>query len=292
MPADSLTVLTWNLFSPKTTGVATKENPHYNHLSDEERYWEHRWPKIVEEITVADAAIVCCQEVEPDSFADIAARLSALGYDAFTHKKPQKRSALAIFFKRRLTKVWEKQVKVKGMEKTLACGLSDGGRVLAVVTCHLEGHPLKPLDRLAQLEKTLGEIKALPHDALVVAGDFNAPLSEEDGRDSAVSAYMASGAVPAGTTEWGHEVSVPDGSVKRHGYELVSAYVPGAVSIALYGEEPSLIDHIWYSGSLELTGVRDIFFDRRFRDEVFERGLPNMRNPSDHLPLCAAFSWK
>jgi len=32
---------------------------------------------------------------------------------------------MAIFFKRRLLQVWEKHVKIKGFEKTLAIGLQD-----------------------------------------------------------------------------------------------------------------------------------------------------------------------
>merc|ERR1719223_650105 len=90
MPADSLTILTWNLFSPDTIGVATKENPHYNHLSDEERFWEHRWPKILGEIRSADATVVCLQEINKGLFGDIKTALAALGYDVFTHKKMQR----------------------------------------------------------------------------------------------------------------------------------------------------------------------------------------------------------
>lgn len=292
MPIAGISFLSWNLFNPDTIGLATKENPHYNHLSDEERFWEHRWPKILGEIRVADAAVVCLQEINTGLFGEIKDALAALGYASATHKRMQ-RNSLAIFWKQRLTKVWEKQVKIKGFEKTLAVGLEDAGRVVAVVTCHLEGHPQKSCDRLSQLEKTLAEIKGLHHDALVIAGDFNAPLVEEDGRSSAVTSYMSVGAIPQGTTEWGTDVVVPLGSIGHHGYELESAYSPGpAFSIALHGEGPALIDHMWFSHSLELTGVRDVFFKGGFRGNALQRGLPNDENPSDHLPLGAVLKWR
>jgi len=160
------------------------------------------------------------------------------------------------------------------------------------VTCHLEGHPGKASDRVAQLEKTLSEIKELPHDALVVAGDFNAPLAEDGWKNSAVSAYMCSGEVLAGTKEWGYDVSLPCGILNPHGYSLVSAYAPvAAVSICLHGEGPALIDHIWFSSSLELVGVRDVFFDKSFHTDLLARGLPNLQNPSDDLPLGSVFRW-
>lgn len=291
MLLDGFSVLCWNIFNPETVGVATRSNPHYNHLTDEERFWEHRWPKILDEIRIADAMVVCLQEISKGLFVEIKDALSALGYEVATHKKMQ-RNSLAIFFKETIPKVWEATVRIKGFEKTLAVGLKYGGRTIAVVTCHLEGHPEKSLERLEQLEKTFGEIQKLPHDAVVVAGDFNAPLAE-DGRNTAVSSYMSCGEVVAGSREWGREILATDGTLRHHGYELSSAYVAGpAVSIALHGEGPSLIDQIWFSRDLEIVGVRDVFFDQHFRAEALMRGLPNERNPSDHLPLGAVLRWR
>lgn len=291
MPAGGLSLFSWNLFNPDTVGLATKDNPHYNHLTDEERFWEHRWPKIMQEIRLADAAVVCLQEINKGLFGEMRDALVGLGYSSVSHKKMQ-RNSMAIFFKQGLAKVWEKNVRMKGFEKTVAVGLEYAGRVVAVVTCHLEGHPEKSLDRLAQLEATLSQIGDLPHEALIIAGDFNAPLVEVEG-DSAVSSFMSSGAVPDGTTEWGHQVEVPPGSLRHHGYALDSAYCPGpAASISLHGEAPALIDHIWFSRSLQLVGVRDVFFPGNFRDQVLMHGLPNIQNPSDHLPLGAVLRWR
>eukprot|EP00931_Biecheleriopsis_adriatica_P089430 TRINITY_DN63565_c0_g1_i1.p1 TRINITY_DN63565_c0_g1~~TRINITY_DN63565_c0_g1_i1.p1 ORF type:complete len:387 (+),score=56.49 TRINITY_DN63565_c0_g1_i1:139-1161(+) len=293
MPSDFLSILSWNLLNPDTRGLATKDNPHYDHLTDEERFWEHRWPKIFDEIRLADTAVVCLQEINKDLYEEIKGALAALGYACVTHKKMQ-RNSLAIFFKQeRLSKVWEKNVKVKGMEKTVAVGLEDAGQIIAVVTCHLEGHPEKAVDRIKQLEATFSEIKDLPHQALIVAGDFNAPLVEE-GRYAAVASYMSAGNVPAGMTEWGKKVCVDADTQHDHGYTFSSAYQSDHVfSISLHGERPALIDHIWYtSQSLELTAVRDVFFKDDFRQKASQHGLPNLQNPSDHLPLGVVLKWK
>jgi len=67
---------------------------------------------------------VCLQEINTGHFEELKDALAALGYNAFTHKKMQ-RNSMAIFFKRRLLQVWEKHVKIKGFEKTLAIGLQD-----------------------------------------------------------------------------------------------------------------------------------------------------------------------
>lgn len=300
MPAESLTVLSWNIFNPDTVGVQDKSNPHYIHLTDEERFWENRFPKIVEEIRIANAAVVCIQEINKDLYLNMHQALGNLGYEGVTHcehpypPKKMERNSLAIFFKHNLSKAWEKKVKVKGFQKTLAVGLRDGDRILAIVTCHLEGAPQKSAERLEQLAKTVSAIadqKTYPHDAIVIAGDFNAPLAE-DRQHSAVSSYLSSGVVPEGTMEMGYCVSSqPD--LTPHGYSLSSAYAPGAaMSISLHGEGPAFIDQIWFSGSLQLVGARDVCFDEAFRTDVLARGLPNLRNPSDHLPLGAAFHWK
>merc|ERR1712146_205179 len=127
--------------------------------------------------------VVCLQEIKKELYDEMRDALASLGYEAVTHaKEKMQRNSLAMFFKR-VKKVWEKNVRIRGFEKTLAVGLDAGGRTLAVVTCHLEGHPEKASDRIAQLATTFDEIKDLPHDAIVIAGDFNAPLVEQ-GRSS------------------------------------------------------------------------------------------------------------
>lgn len=103
---------------------------------------------------------------------------------------------------------------------------------------------------------------------------------------------MSSGVVALGATEWGQSVNISEGVVSSHDYSFTSCYAAGAVvSIAIHGEQPALIDHIWFSGSLELAAVRDVFLDHAFRRDLLAHGLPNLRNPSDHMPIGAVFRW-
>merc|ERR1712137_1092020 len=122
--------------------------------------------------------------------------------------------------------------------------------------------------------------------AVVVAGDFNAPLVENSSRCSAVTSYMATGRVAPHTTEWGHAIAT---DVQHHGHEFYSAYPASATSCCLHGEGPCLIDHMWFSRDLKLTGTRDVFLNKEFRERALCRGLPNEENPSDLLPLGATF---
>merc|ERR1719440_447293 len=62
-PSEGISILAWNVFNPDTIGVANKDNPHYNHLTDEERFWEHRFPKLRSEIQESNASIVCLTEI-------------------------------------------------------------------------------------------------------------------------------------------------------------------------------------------------------------------------------------
>lgn len=170
----------------------------------------------------------------------------------------------------------------------LAIGLECGEYVLAVVTCQLEGEPSMAAERVARLEKTFGDICELPHDALVVAGDFNAPLVENGWRNSALSSFMRMGMVPCGTTEWQLEVA-PFMSQVSHRYASEPVYcLPFGQAI----RHMDMVDNIWHSDGLCLTSVRDPFFDQAFRTNAFAHGLPNLQNPSDHLPLGASFLWR
>jgi len=190
-----------------------------------------------------------------------------------------------------------KPVTVKGFEKTLAVGLRCGQCVLAVITCQLEGEPKQAKDRVERLDKTFNQIHSMPHDAVVIAGDFNAPLVEPGWRNSAVSSYMRTGRVPLGTSEWGLETSPPKISA-GHGYAFQPVYSGGTFTRSKRSCGGSsctcgtlMVDQIWFSMHLRLTCARDFFFDQDFQEEAAVQGLPNPKNPSDHLPLGASFQW-
>lgn len=230
--SDDVSVLTWSICNPDKI---TYDPAHYEHLSPEERDWKYRFPKIMQEVQAANTSIVCMQQINQQLYAEIKTAFEALGYDGCTHKKMQ-RNSLAIFYRSPLKKAWEKHVRFKGLEKTMVIGLQCGENVLAVITCQLEGEPEKAAERIDRLQKTFSEIRSLNFDAVVVAGDFNvptvesgsfdAPLAEIGWRNSALSSYMRTGKVPAGTKGRGLEVAeIP--AVEGHSLALEPVYHPG-----------------------------------------------------------------
>merc|ERR1712003_244196 len=101
------------------------------------------------------------------------------------------------------------------------------------------------------------------------------------------------GRVPAGTREWGLEVAqIP--VVEGYNLALLPVYHPnGTITYSKrIGEglcRAGMVDQIWFSSDLQLTSACDPFFDEEFRRGVLAQGLPNLSNPSDHLPLVASF---
>ncbi len=67
---------------------------------------------------------------------------------------------------------------------------------------HLEGHPLKSVARVTQLQNSLRDlaqgVHSAAHHAVVVAGDFNCQM-----RSSACGAYLSFQSCPPGVLEWG-----------------------------------------------------------------------------------------
>jgi len=165
------------------------------------------------------------------------------------------------------------------------------GRCVAVLNCHLEGSPQESAQRVKQLQTGLKQLGMVRHQAVIVAGDFNCDL-----RSSASAAYLAFGSVPAGVLEWGREVPAAASEVPGHGYSLSSAY--GAVltdefSFTLYGSSVWFLDQLWFTpGALRLLATRSCFSGVEHRNAIMASGLPSVVEPSDHLPIAAAFSWR
>jgi endonuclease/exonuclease/phosphatase family metal-dependent hydrolase len=136
-----------------------------------------------------------------------------------------------------------------------------GARLLFAVT-HLHHLPVDPDVRLAQVEQLLPWLDGSPaHDAMIVAGDFNADPSEpayarmrEAGFASAYAA--ANGSEPPVT--WPSGLQAP--AIDTDG-------------------EPSCLDYIWVRGAIEVVDAR-LVFDRH------AVGDPTLY-PSDHLGVAA-----
>merc|ERR1712194_544342 len=154
-----------------------------------------------------------------------------------------------------------------------------------------------------RLQKTFSELQSLHYDAVVVAGDFNAPSVESGNfdspfvmtswRNSALSSYLCTGRVPSGVWEWGLDVA-PVAGLEGHNLFFEPVYRPGGTftSSKRIGEarcRTAMVDQIWFLARLQLTSACDPFFDHEFRRCVLTQGLPNLLNPSDHLPLAATF---
>jgi mRNA deadenylase 3'-5' endonuclease subunit Ccr4 len=210
-------------------------------------------------------------------------------------------------------------------ERRDRCG-GASGRLLALVNVHLEGHPSASTARVKQLQGALRELrKHGPHHALLVAGDFNCQL-----QGSACASWLAFDAVLPGTWDMGHVVERAATALEGHGYAaLASTYQPppppppppsgggggysdvveqgGHFVDALGRTHPDCksftfcgwpgrpvegLDQIWFTPqSLACVARRELWGSDEQRRAAIVGGLPNAANPSDHVPIGAAFRW-
>lgn len=133
----------------------------------------------------------------------------------------------------------------------------------AICNVHLEGHPDKHKERLAQLVSTRKSVAARAKKSgeeahVVIAGDFNSnmqPLKE--------------------ILNDGLKVVFPesDGNLK------------GAVTWA-EPNKPASVDQMLVGASVDVTQKRLVLSDEQEFLEVMQTGLPSEKHASDHLPLC------
>ena len=139
--------------------------------------------------------------------------------------------------------------------------LPGGARLLFAVT-HLHHVPVDDDVRLAQVGRLVAWLDASPgHDAMIVAGDFNA-----DPREPAYAAMVGAGFASACAVANGAEPPVTWPS----GLQAPAMDTDG---------EPDCLDYIWVRGAVEVDDAR-LVFDRA------AAGDPTLY-PSDHFGLAA-----
>jgi endonuclease/exonuclease/phosphatase family metal-dependent hydrolase len=202
--------------------------------------WSNRLYRIIQTLTHANSDIICLQECELHSFiSDIVPALYQLGYDGLSqednridkpaivkemskHRDPRNHIC-ATFWKREKFMLWGDEVGCRTRSLTTVLRLredddefssSNNKRkkerketevmpTVAVVNCHLEGHPQRFLERTSQLQHALSDLsKRIQNEAsssslgdgngglnaLILAGDFNCEL-----QSSACSTYLRMG---------------------------------------------------------------------------------------------------
>lgn len=137
--------------------------------------------------------------------------------------------------------------------KALIVGFEIAGARFSVVNVHLEGHPDKRGPRCEQMQGALRKAARLGTRHLVVAGDFNADLTDEPDLVRAV-ADRAGGATRADT---GLTWSGQPGVARR-------------------------VDHVVLGPSLEVVSAMG-----HLDPAEVASGLPSAEQPSDHVPVVA-----
>jgi mRNA deadenylase 3'-5' endonuclease subunit Ccr4 len=278
-------VVSWNLLAHH---LARPEQRPRENLS-----WEHRLAGFRAALGHLRADVLCLQEVGSKEQAEYERVLGDMGYDGTVMTRGRAKTgkdsmANAVFFLRdRLRLEWTAGTsRVQCVGLASVCSEAPPRRV-NIVNVHLEGHPAKHRERLAQLVSALriaSEHGSPKHVPAVLTGDFNSELR------GVLADFLLSGVVPAGTPI--EDTDTFCDKELRHDLGLRSAYPRIANAMPTYvGSRVDIaaIDHVLYTAaSVVCTGYMETAKPDSLRSHL-ETGLPSTAHPSDHLLIGATF---
>lgn len=298
-----ISFLSWNILSQNLFDSTPKWYKHVK--SDAPVSWVERFPRIVSEILESRADVICLQEVEFLAYEnDFQSTMEDNGYSSIMQKGSRKRAedggyGVATFWRKDRFQLCDSIHRSRTMVAILSDVLNPE-YCLAVVNCHLEGHPEKSVIRVRQLQRCFHELSTKhQHHRLVICGDFNCMMSQ-----SAAATYMRTGSVDTGQLEWGKAVDESVSVIPPHIYSLRSAYTmelleQSPMDYITFVNEPEnftfALDQIWYHDSTDdvlVKGLRNPFHSFEHRKNILKSGLPSEDNPSDHLAIGCILEWK
>lgn len=153
--------LSWNILSQNLFDSTPKWYKYVK--SDAPVSWVERFPRIISEILESGADIVCLQEVEFTAYKnDFQPTMNDHGYDSVMQKSSRKRAedggyGVATFWRKDRFQTIDSIHRSRTMV-TILSDLRNSRSCLAVVNCHLEGHPEKSVIRVRQLERWYVEV--------------------------------------------------------------------------------------------------------------------------------------
>lgn len=259
------------------------------------------------------ADIFCMQEVEVASFEEeFAGFLADIGYGAVEPRDDKGKKAgkadqpngaselakCAIFFKTdRLALEWHEH---RSRAVLAALRHIPTGRLLYVVSCHLEGAPAEAASRVSQTKSALERVrldmqrrKLRPEDCCVVfAGDFNC----DD--QSAVCHMLRTGGLSTSFRDpWAPEAELTKADL-THEFLLRDLYEPAGPRGRLptfccpASKRFAAIDFMFYSpGTLRPVALRQPFTEEQAA-ATEGIGVPSEWHCSDHVPLGGVLAFR
>jgi len=263
----------------------------YANVDPQHLSWEHRKPRLQEEILSFDADIVCLQEVDIDLFEDFKQVFEAKGYIALLQQDSKRaktqKTANATLFKKDYSLQWSDH-----RSRALITGLKGAqhGQVVIIANMHLEGNPRKPEQRFFQIRSLLKQIKtwctnqkqAIATTNVVICGDFN-----EDNTGS-VSQLLSNGKLDKEFIDPLTKIKIATNNLQTE-FKLQSAYLGQNVEPTFLHPcmTKAAIDFIYFSvPSISCVGVMKVIPENEIK-EILNGGLPNKDHSSDHLPVGA-----
>ena len=299
---NQISFLSWNILAQYLFDSTPQW---YQYVADDAPLsWPERFPRIMEEINLWKADIVCLQEVEFASYKDLEPSFQSCGYHGVmqSHKIRTGDHAygVATFYKSQkfdlVDSIHRSRTMVSLLKEKSGSNCNNEERIIAVLNCHLEGSPEKSVTRVKQLQHSLHDLSTKhTHHNVILCGDFNCILGK-----SACSTYLERGSCRnEEILEWGRLVDPKVAEIPPHPYNFHSAYpvdllTDNPMDYVTFVSSPnrcaSGLDQIWFhdhegSSSVSVKGIKRAFQSSKHQRKILDTGLPSADHPSDHLPV-------
>ena len=268
------------------------------------RKWKHRFPRLLDTIEATQADVVCLQDLDPGNkrFAWLR-EMRAMGYAGLLHDRRASGSTSAVGTFWKADRFHPTPLVVENKHRGLIISLQPSeasSAPLFVANMNLETLTARPHDRVHQLKAILASLARLTSDTpggpkkahVLLAGCLGSS------RASRCYEFLSEGHLHEGAVDAVSGVKSTDRNVS-HPFEFSEVYaeIPTGESIPYtemdmtsaearaLGPRGVTHDFLFYSRHWHLEAALVPLTNADFA--LGEKGLPNMRNPSSHVPLGA-----
>lgn len=277
--ASQISLVTWNILAAEYARPSK-----YPWSNQQDLEWRIREPRIVRQLALIDADIICLQEVQVELWNGLLEKLNKHGYHGVLQSMGRGHPVANAILVRRGLSIVRTESRSRALIAVIVDEKEQTLSPLYLANVHLEAGSTQESDvqRFNQVKslckRLYNQISKDSHHSdcptVVVAGDCNML------RDSALYSFLATA-----KDEKDNVINVPL-------LPLHDAYLnhppPWGPDVHMSYRSGHLLDYVWISDAIEVLRTMPITDDAT---TVEPKAWPSPQHPSDHIPIGAILSW-
>jgi mRNA deadenylase 3'-5' endonuclease subunit Ccr4 len=282
--SQGVSLVTWNLLAP----LYARESKYP--WSKQHLDWSLREPKIIEQLALIDADIICLQEIQVDLWDHFSSQLQELGYHDGVLQEMGRRHpvANAILVRQGLS-----ILRTESRSRALIAVILDeekSSSPLYLANVHLDAGCTEDADvtRLNQVRSLCKRLKNQISKDISLKASSDSPIIVITGDCNVLRGSPLYTLLKTGSTRdpSGNEITVP------YLLPLHDAYLnhppPWGPDVRMSYRSGHLLDYVWVSDAIDVLRTMPVANDT---ETVEPKDWPSAKHPSDHIPIGAILSW-